>query len=71
MENLSGEDGRVSGRFSCRGPDDGAPGERRRYGVGYYGAYLRDPDKNKVHIVYRGDVRPDVVRFGDKWEAVS
>lgn len=35
------------------GHDDGAPGPRPRYGDGYYGAYLRDPDGNKVHIVHR------------------
>lgn len=39
------------------GRDEGAPGPRPRYGAGYYGAYLRDPDGNKVHIVHRGDVR--------------
>jgi catechol 2,3-dioxygenase-like lactoylglutathione lyase family enzyme len=38
------------------GTDEGAPGERANYGVGYYGAYLRDPDGNKVHIAFRGDV---------------
>lgn len=41
--------------LSTGGTDEGAPAERPRYGVGYYGAYLRDPDGNKVHIVYRGD----------------
>lgn len=38
------------------GLDEGGPGERPHYGDGYYGAYLRDPDGNKLHIVYRGDV---------------
>jgi catechol 2,3-dioxygenase-like lactoylglutathione lyase family enzyme len=38
------------------GINDGAPGERTHYGVGYYGAYIRDPDGNKIHIVYRGDL---------------
>ena len=38
------------------GRDEGAPGERVHYGVGYYGAYLRDPDGNKVHVVHRGDL---------------
>jgi catechol 2,3-dioxygenase-like lactoylglutathione lyase family enzyme len=38
------------------GADEGAPGPRLHYGAGYYGAYLRDPDGNKVHIVYRGDL---------------
>lgn len=40
------------------GTDDGAPGERPHYGVGYFGAHLRDPDGNKLHIVYRGDLDP-------------
>jgi catechol 2,3-dioxygenase-like lactoylglutathione lyase family enzyme len=38
------------------GTDEGAPGERTQYGPGYYGAYIRDPDGNKVHIAYRGDL---------------
>lgn len=36
--------------------DEGAPGERKRYGVGYYGAYFRDLDGNKIHVVHRGDL---------------
>jgi catechol 2,3-dioxygenase-like lactoylglutathione lyase family enzyme len=40
------------------GKDEGPPGPRERYGDGYYGAYLRDPDGNKVHIAYRGDILP-------------
>ncbi|WP_332699730.1 VOC family protein [Bosea sp. (in: a-proteobacteria)] len=42
--------------LAAGGRDDGAPGPRPRYGTGYYGAYLRDPDGNKVHIAYRGDI---------------
>jgi catechol 2,3-dioxygenase-like lactoylglutathione lyase family enzyme len=38
------------------GTDEGAPGPRPHYGGGYYGAYLRDPDGNKVHLVFRGDL---------------
>jgi len=38
------------------GTNEGAPGLRPQYGDGYYGAYLRDPDGNKIHIVYRGDM---------------
>jgi predicted lactoylglutathione lyase len=38
------------------GSDAGTPGPRPQYGEGYYGAYLHDPDGNKVHIVYRGDI---------------
>lgn len=36
--------------------DEGPPGERAHYGAGYYGAYFRDLDGNKVHVVHRGDV---------------
>lgn len=38
------------------GRDEGPPGPRAHYGDGYYGAYLRDPDGNKVHLVHRGDL---------------
>lgn len=38
------------------GTDEGAPGPRPHYGDGYFGAYLRDPDGNKIHIVHRGDL---------------
>lgn len=34
----------------------GAPGPRDHYGAGYFGAYLRDPDGNKIHIAHRGDL---------------
>lgn len=37
------------------GQSEGAPGQRDHYGPGYYGAYLRDLDGNKIHIVYRAD----------------
>jgi catechol 2,3-dioxygenase-like lactoylglutathione lyase family enzyme len=33
------------------GSDEGAPGLRPHYHPNYYGAYLRDPDGNKVCIV--------------------
>lgn len=42
--------------LSLGGTDEGAPGNRPQYADGYYGAYLRDPDGNKIHIVYRGDL---------------
>jgi catechol 2,3-dioxygenase-like lactoylglutathione lyase family enzyme len=42
--------------MAAGGSGDGPPGPRPHYGDGYYGAYLRDPDGNKVHVVYRGDV---------------
>ena len=42
--------------MAAGGSDEGRPGERLHYGKGYYGAYLRDPDGNKIHVVYRGDL---------------
>lgn len=33
----------------------GKPGPRDHYAQGYFGAYLKDPDGNKIHIAYRGD----------------
>lgn len=38
------------------GTDEGEPDERPQYGSGYFGAYIRDPDGNKIHIVFRGDL---------------
>lgn len=37
------------------GRDEGAPGPRAHYGPGYFGAYLRDPYGNKLHLVHRLD----------------
>jgi catechol 2,3-dioxygenase-like lactoylglutathione lyase family enzyme len=33
------------------GRDDGAPGLRPEYDANYYGAFLRDPDGNKIEAV--------------------
>ena len=38
------------------GLNEGPPGPRDHYGKGYYGAYLRDPDGNKLHVAFRGDL---------------
>jgi catechol 2,3-dioxygenase-like lactoylglutathione lyase family enzyme len=46
-----------AGGLEHGGTDEGGPGPRPHYGEGYFGAYLRDPDGNKVHIVHRGDLR--------------
>jgi catechol 2,3-dioxygenase-like lactoylglutathione lyase family enzyme len=32
-------------------PDNGPPGERRRYHPGYYAAYVLDPDGNNIEVV--------------------
>ena len=42
--------------MAAGGTDEGPPGERPHYAPGYFGAYLRDPDGNKVHLVFRGDL---------------
>jgi catechol 2,3-dioxygenase-like lactoylglutathione lyase family enzyme len=47
-----------SAGLAAAGVDEGAPGPRPHYGDGYFGAYLRDPDGNKIHLVYRGDLSP-------------
>jgi catechol 2,3-dioxygenase-like lactoylglutathione lyase family enzyme len=46
------------------GTGEGAPGDREAYGNGtvYYGAYLRDPDGNNVHIVFRGGIAEAIDR---------
>ncbi len=36
------------------GADDGAPGPRPQYSPDYYGAFLRDPDGNKIEAVRFG-----------------
>lgn len=45
-----------AGGMANGGTDDGGPGPRPHYGDGYFGAYLRDPDGNKIHLVHRGDI---------------
>lgn len=45
--------------IAAGGRSEGDPGPRPHYGKGYYGAYLRDLDGNKLHIVHRGDVAVD------------
>ena len=37
--------------------DDGEPGERPQYTDSYYGAFLRDPDRNSAEAVIHSDVR--------------
>lgn len=36
------------------GTDEGAPGLRPQYHANYYGAYVRDPDGNKIQAVCHG-----------------
>jgi catechol 2,3-dioxygenase-like lactoylglutathione lyase family enzyme len=37
------------------GSDDGAPGPRPEYGAGYYSAYIRDPDGNRIEVAVGTD----------------
>jgi len=57
---LSASEGDVDNAYNaglkCGGRCEGKPGPRDHYGKGYYGAYLRDPDGNKIHLVFRGDM---------------
>lgn len=39
--------------IAAGGTDAGAPGARPHYGADYFGAYLRDADGNKIHLVHR------------------
>lgn len=40
--------------IAAGGLDEGPPGLRTEYAPDYYGAYVRDPDGNKLHFVRRG-----------------
>jgi catechol 2,3-dioxygenase-like lactoylglutathione lyase family enzyme len=40
--------------LSNGGHDDGTPGPRPHYGLGYYAAFVRDPDGNKLEAVHHG-----------------
>jgi catechol 2,3-dioxygenase-like lactoylglutathione lyase family enzyme len=41
--------------LAAGGYDEGAPGLRPSFAPNYYGAYVRDPDGNKIHFVCRGN----------------
>lgn len=45
------------------GADEGPPGPRPQYHPGYYGAYVRDPDGNKIQAVCH---RHEQARDGDR-----
>jgi catechol 2,3-dioxygenase-like lactoylglutathione lyase family enzyme len=36
------------------GIDNGGPGLRKQYALGYYAAFVLDPDGNNIEAVYRG-----------------
>jgi predicted lactoylglutathione lyase len=41
--------------LAAGGTDEGAPGLRPQFAADYYGAYVRDPEGNKLHFVTRGN----------------
>lgn len=49
--NRSAVDDAHKAALAAGGMDEGAPGIRARYHPNYYGAYLRDPDGNKICVV--------------------
>jgi len=44
-------DAAYRGGIEAGGSCEGKPGLRPHYHARYYGAYLRDPDGNKIHVV--------------------
>lgn len=42
--------------LSLGGTDEGTPGHRPQYGQGFYSAYVRDPDGNKLAFIYYANV---------------
>jgi len=49
--NRTAVDAAHAAALSAGGADEGRPGLRTHYHPNYYGAYVRDPDGNKVCIV--------------------
>ena len=47
----SAVDAAYKAAIAAGGKDEGAPGIRAHYHPNYYGAYLRDPDGNKICVV--------------------
>jgi len=41
-----------SAALASGGSNEGDPGPRPQYGPDFYGAYVRDPDGNKMSFVY-------------------
>ena len=51
-------DGFHAAALTHGGSCDGPPGLRPQYGADFYGAYVRDPDGNKLAAVCRGFTAP-------------
>ena len=46
-------DAAYAAAIASGGTDEGPPGLRPKYAADYYGAYVRDPEGNKLHFVTR------------------
>ncbi len=44
-------DGFYAAALAAGGTSDGAPGLRPQHGEGYYAAFIRDPDGNRIEVV--------------------
>jgi catechol 2,3-dioxygenase-like lactoylglutathione lyase family enzyme len=53
--------------IAAGGRDNGAPGERS-YHLGYYGAYVLDPDGTNVEAVYHGPVDRSARSVVFRWD---
>ena len=42
--------------LAAGGRDNGPPGERAQYHLGYYAAFLLDPDGNNIEAVFHGEL---------------
>lgn len=47
-------DAAYAAALAAGGYDEGTPGLRPHFASDYYAAYVRDPDGNKLHFVWRG-----------------
>ena len=54
-ESRAAVDAAYQAAMTAGAHDEGQPGLRPSYGPTYYGAYVRDPDGNKVHFVCRSE----------------
>ncbi len=54
--NKEAVDAAYAAALCAGGSDEGAPGPRPLYGPDFYGAYVRDPDGNKMSFIVEQDL---------------
>ncbi|UGQ07933.1 glyoxalase [Streptococcus anginosus] len=52
VKNLEVSKAFYQAALAAVGKDNGAPSERKNYHVGYYAAFVIDPDRNNIEAVY-------------------